>query len=185
MTVATLTRGLPFAPLLLPYAIPEKWGTTHVNPHEAYASYTTLFRTISVIAAGLHFKTTALALFYNTPESHYYRHSFLHPFHKEHLSAVERGSTAVGRLLGAINEHPAVGAVGWDVIISGLSVGVWAALRGLDAKEMLSSSIPFLKRTVKEIQHIGKYMYDYWYCHCMSIIGCRILTSIGAPPPRG
>ena len=40
--------------------------------------------------------------------------------------------------------------MGWDVLLSGLSVGIWAAIRGLDGIEMLGSSIPFLKRTEKE-----------------------------------
>ena len=53
---------------------------------------------------------------------------------------VERSSTAVGKVLGAIGDHPAVSAVGWDVILSGLSVGLWAAVRGLDVQGILVSS---------------------------------------------
>jgi hypothetical protein len=30
--------------------------------------------------------------------------------------------------------------VGWDVLLSGLSVGVWAATRGLDVQKMLAAS---------------------------------------------
>jgi len=152
MTVTLLSRTLPFTFLLLPYIIPIGWGTIHTHPHSAYHSYTTLFRTISAISAFFHLKSTVLALFYNTPESHYYRHSLLHPFKKEHRAVFTRGSTALGRLLGAIGEHPAVSAVGWDVICSGLSLGVWAAIRGLDAREMLGSSMIFMKRPEKKIE---------------------------------
>jgi hypothetical protein len=118
-------------------------------------TYTTFFRSITFVAALLHFKSTALALFYNTPESYYYRHSLLHPFKKEHLSTINRGSTAVAKLFGAIREHPAVSAVGWDVVLSGLSLGVWAAVRGLDGKEILGSSIPFMSRTDKQLEVTG------------------------------
>ena len=39
-------------------------------------------------------------------------------------------------------------AVGWDVILTGLSLGVWAGIRALDAWEMLGSSmVVFPKRT--------------------------------------
>jgi len=53
---------------------------------------------------------------------------------------LERSSTAVGKVLGAIGDHPAVSAVGWDVLLSGTSLGLWAADRGLDVQAILSSS---------------------------------------------
>lgn len=42
-------------------------------------------------------------------------------------------------------------AVGWDVIMSGLSLGIWAGIRALDAWEMLGSSVVFMKRTAKAV----------------------------------
>jgi hypothetical protein len=176
MTISTTSRALVYMPLVLPYIVPESWGITHSSPHDAYSAYTTLFRTISTIAASLHLKSTALALFYNTPESHYYHPTLLHPFEHEHLSTFDRGSTAVGKLLGAIREHPAVGAVGWDVILSGLSVGAWAAIRGLDAKEMLGSSIPFMERTEKEQLAAGNVL-----SMCSSLKAARVLCSFNSP----
>jgi hypothetical protein len=154
MTVSMLSRALPISFLMLPYVVPASWGIIHTHPHSAHYTYTTLFQIISVISAFFHLKTTVFALFYNTPENYYYRHSLLHPFKEEHHSALNRGYTAVGRLFGAIREHPAVGAVGWDVILSGLSLGVWAAVRGLDAKEMLGSSMVFMKRTERELEDV-------------------------------
>lgn len=88
------------------------------------------------------------------PDSTYYRHSLLHPFKEEHRSAFNRSSTAVSRVFGAISEHPAVSATGWDVVLSGLSLGIWAAVRGLDIKEMLESSVPFLKPSKKVISDV-------------------------------
>jgi hypothetical protein len=154
MTVSILSRALPFSFLMLPYVVPTSWGIVHTHPHSAHYTYTTLFRTISAISAFFHLKATVFSLFYNTSENHYYRHSLLRPLKEEHLSALNRGYTAVGRLFGAIREHPAVGAVGWDVILSGLSLGVWAAVRGLDATEMLGSSMVLMKRTEKELEDV-------------------------------
>lgn len=139
-TVALAYRILSFAPLLLPYIVPESWGTVHIHPHDSHTAYTALFRTISVVSFLLHGKSTVLALLFNTPDSHYHRHSVLHPFKQERRTTLERSSTAVGKVLGAIGDHPAVSAVGWDVLLSGMSLGLWAANRGLDVQAILSSS---------------------------------------------
>ena len=154
MTVTALARGLPFIPLSLPYIIPTRFGAVNNHPHATYNTYTTIFRTIAATASLLHLKSTALALFYNTPESHYYRHSLLNPFKEEHRSALDLGTTAIGRVFGAINEHPAVGAVGWDVILSGLSLGIWAAARGLEPKKMLGSTAPFMERAEPVVEEV-------------------------------
>lgn len=124
--------------------IPAAWGTAANHPHDSQRTYTALFRIISTLSAALHLKSTALAVFYNAPESTYYRHSLLHPFKEEHRTTLGRGSTAIGRVLGAMGDHPAVGSVAWDVLFTGLSLGLWAAIRSLDAEEMLRSSVIFM-----------------------------------------
>jgi hypothetical protein len=43
------------------------------------------------------------------------------------------------KLFGAVGENSAVGAAGWDVILSGLSLGVWAASRNLDPVDIVLS----------------------------------------------
>jgi hypothetical protein len=140
LRVALAYRILSFAPLLLPFIVPESWGTVHIHPHNAHSAYTALFRTSSIVSILLHGKSTVLAVLFNTPDSHYHRHSILHPFKQEQRSVLERSSTAVGKVLGAIGDHPAVSAVGWDVLLSGMSLGLWAASRGLDVQAILSSS---------------------------------------------
>ncbi|QSZ30507.1 hypothetical protein DSL72_000061 [Monilinia vaccinii-corymbosi] len=144
--VAFLSVAFPFAPLLLPYIIPEHWGTTHDRPHEAHSSYIKIFRVISTMSSILHIRTSGLALLYNTPDNHYYRHSLLHPLEKVHRSSKNRAFTALERVLGAVGDHPAVGAVGYDVILSGLSLGTWAAVRGLDGYEILRTVIPWMNK---------------------------------------
>ncbi|KAL2074351.1 hypothetical protein VTL71DRAFT_8129 [Oculimacula yallundae] len=145
--VSGISKILPFSFLVLPYVIPAGWGTISNHPHESYSTYTTLFRIISTFSAALHLKSTAVALFNNVPESTYYRHSLLHPFREEHRTVLGRGSAAFGRIFGAMGEHPAVGLVATDVLLTGLSLGIWAAIRGLDATDILRSSIPFMSRT--------------------------------------
>jgi len=66
-------------------------------------------------------------------------YSLLHPFKEEHRSSFDRSTTAIGKVFSAISEHPAISAVGWDVILSGVSIGVWAAIRGLDGNEMYAN----------------------------------------------
>jgi hypothetical protein len=112
MIVSILSRALPFSFLALPYIIPVTWGHVHGHPHDTHATYTTLFRTISTISSLLHVKSSFFALFHNTPESTYYRHSLLHPFEGEYRSALNRGSTALSRIFGAVLEHPAISAFG-------------------------------------------------------------------------
>lgn len=55
-------------------------------------------------------------------------------------------------MLGAIREHPAISAVGSDVIMSGLSLGIWASVRGLDPWQMLGSSMVFMNRVEKKAE---------------------------------
>jgi hypothetical protein len=112
MTVSMISRALPFSILALPYLIPESWGNIHSHPHETHTAYTTLFRAISIFSSLLHVKSSFFALFHNTPESTYYRHSLLHPFKEEHRSVLDRGSTALSRVFGAVLEHPAISAFG-------------------------------------------------------------------------
>lgn len=151
MTTTLLSRLLTFAPLLLPYIVPEAWGTVHPHPHDAHSAYISLFRTISYFSTALHGKSTVEALLYNAPDSSYHRHSVLHPFKLEHRSSLERSSTAFAKVLGAINDHPAVSAVGWDVIISGLSLGLWAAARSLDVSGVLAGSGLYYSNIPKSI----------------------------------
>lgn len=141
MMVASLSRGLLFLPLVIPYIVPQSWGTVHNHPHEAYTAYTRLFSVMSWLSIFLHVKSSAFAIGYNTPDREYYRHSRLLnvPYKKKHRSPFDRGSAAFGKLFGAVGDHFAVGAAGWDVMLSGLSLGVWAATRNLDPVDIVRS----------------------------------------------
>ncbi|KAI0105452.1 hypothetical protein GGR51DRAFT_519408 [Nemania sp. FL0031] len=139
--VALLARLSTFLPVLLPKVIPVRWGSVQKRPHGAYESLAKLFKFTSTAAFALHAKSTLVALLSNAPKSHYHRHSALFPWDIEQLSLRERSTTAFGKVLGSTSDHPVVAAVGWDVLLCALSLGLWAAVRGLNARDMLSTSI--------------------------------------------
>ncbi|KAH8673967.1 hypothetical protein BX600DRAFT_221682 [Xylariales sp. PMI_506] len=142
-TIILLSRLSNFLPLIIPRVVPITWGTVYSNPHKAYSSITTIFRVISLLSFGLHIKASALGLAYNTPGSHYHRHSRLLPWDTEQRSMWERSTTAIGKVLGSTADHPVVAAVGWDALLCTLSLGFWAAARFTDVHKTLASIIPF------------------------------------------
>ena len=137
------TKLLTFLPLAMPYAVPRSWGKVHSQPHEAYKSLADLFRFVGVLSAVFHAKSTVLGLVYNAPDAYYHRHSVLLPFDKERRSAWDRTSTSFGRILGATSDHPVIAAVGWDVVLSAFSAGLWATSRALDMSDILACTVPF------------------------------------------
>ncbi|KAI0392191.1 hypothetical protein F5Y17DRAFT_437404 [Xylariaceae sp. FL0594] len=142
VTTALLARASSFLLLALPRIVPERWGRIRQHPHDGYEQLTKLFRFLSMSAFVLHVKTSLVALVSNAPDSHYHRHSALLPWDSEERSRWERGTSAVEKVLGSTSDHPVVAAVGWDVLLCALSLGLWAAVRGINARNMISSSIP-------------------------------------------
>ncbi|RYP58536.1 hypothetical protein DL769_008910 [Monosporascus sp. CRB-8-3] len=157
-TNVLITRGSTFLPLVLPKITPVSWGAVNVHPHDTYSSLTKMFRFVSGVSVLLHFKATFVGLIYNAPNSHHHRHSVLFPWDVKERSTWERSTTAFGRILRSRSDHPVVAAVAWDVIISALSLGLWAAVRAMDVHDIIKSAIPFsgfrarslLPRNVKE-----------------------------------
>lgn len=140
--VVAAARGLTFAPLILQSLAPVSWGLVHPHPEKANSAFTDLFRLMSFLSLALHGVTTFNGLRYNLPDSHYHRHSKLLPWDIEERSKWERARTASGKLLGSMADHPVVAAVGYDVLLSGLSIGIWAAVRSLRASHVLTSAVP-------------------------------------------
>lgn len=140
------TRLLTFAPLVLHIVAPNSWGTVHSHQTKVDPALTDLFRFMSVMAVLLHGAATFSGLRYNIPHAHYHRHSKLLPWDIEERSRWERTTSAVGKLLGATQDHPVVAAVGYDVLLSGLSVGLWAAVRSLSADDILDAAVPLFKK---------------------------------------
>jgi len=140
-----LTKGLSLAPLALPAIILQSWGSTYSDYHESYDSTTRIFQLASTASALLHAKTSIASILFNLPDAYKHRHSIWIPFDTEKRSAWERSATAFERVLGAMSDHPAVAAAGKDVLLSGLSIGLWAAVRAMDASDILQSAVPGYK----------------------------------------
>ncbi|CAI4218793.1 unnamed protein product [Parascedosporium putredinis] len=100
------TRALTFLPLLLPYLVPESWGTVHPHPHRAYSSFSALFRLLSGVSLALHARATLAALARAAYDDHRHRHSALMHIDAEKLAAWERTTYGLGRILGARFHHP-------------------------------------------------------------------------------
>jgi hypothetical protein len=143
-----VSRLLTFAPLILPEVIPESWGSVHGTAHSTYITYTSIFRIMSVVSTGMHARATFEGFLYNLPGSYKHRHSIRIPFDVEERSTWERTTTATGKVLGSLSDHPVVAAVGADVLLSALSLGLWAAVRDIDVEDILSSSIPYYKTSL-------------------------------------
>lgn len=143
LATTLLARGSTFLPLLLPRMAPASWGKVDVHPHARYESLTHIFRFVSAASFLLHLKATFAGLAYNAPASHYHRHSSLLPWDVEERDTWERTNTAVGKVLGSIKDHPAVMAVGLDVLLCALSLGVWAAVRPTSIEGIIKAAVPF------------------------------------------
>lgn len=144
-TVAYLSKLLTLSPLILPAIAPSSWGTVHSDPHEAHPDIAKLFNVISAASALLHAKTTVCSLLYNLPGSYKHRHSAKIPFDVEKRTKWERTATAVEKVLGSMADHPVVAATGKDVLLSALSLGLWAAVHRIDISDMLRCVCPVYK----------------------------------------
>ncbi len=142
-TVVILSKLLPFTPIIVPAIVPEGWGTVHEDPHDAYDGYGTLFQFASLVSALLFGKSAVNAVFYSLPDSYKHRHSIRIPFDTEERSQWERTTSAFAKVLGSTSDHPVVAAVGRDVLLSALSLGLWASVRAIDVENMLRSGVPF------------------------------------------
>ena len=83
---------------------------------------------------------TTIALGYNDDSGHRHMH-YIKAFNGRDPLA-ERGNSSLGRLLGTLGEHPSVARVGWDVLLTALSVAVWAGVKGSQKRVMLSTLRP-------------------------------------------
>ncbi|KAL7626202.1 hypothetical protein AAE478_002972 [Parahypoxylon ruwenzoriense] len=142
VNVVLFTRFSTFLPLILPEIIPASWGTIQLNPHDTYNSLTSIFQIISAASFTLHIKATLVGLAYNLPSSHHHRHSAFILWDVDEQAAWERGTTPLSKVLGSISDHPVVKAVGGDVLIYTFSLGLWAAVRAADARDMLKLAMP-------------------------------------------
>ena len=157
LTLSTLLlpfsiRTAEFAPLLLiPHLalfyvvlpanlLPFGYGSS-TNSTRTYGA---VYRFVAIVSVLLHLKQTVLALLYNDPGAYDHRHSHylasMRLPHEHHRSGLERSSSSVSRVLGALQDHPAVSSVGWDVLMCAVSLVAWSVVRGIDIRKILSAT---------------------------------------------
>lgn len=129
-----ILHGLVFVPIyphrLLPYAFGHIGGR---------GSTLAIFRTTAYLSFLLHIKQTVSSFIDNDPGTHRYNSymSYLSLQKRTHkLNAFQRTTNVLQNLLGAIGNHPAVVAVGWDSILCALALISWSVIRGMDAVEL-------------------------------------------------
>ncbi|KAK0630792.1 hypothetical protein B0T17DRAFT_590199 [Bombardia bombarda] len=143
--VATAVKMLSFAPLALHTVVPESWGETRLHCRGGYKSLTRVFHFMSVVSGLMHLEATAGSISYNLPESYKHRHSLKIPFDTKKRTPWERSTTAIEAVLGSMTDHPAVAIVGKDALLCAFSLGLWAAVRAIDVKDVLRLAAPYFK----------------------------------------
>jgi hypothetical protein len=91
----------------------------------------------------LHLSTSGLALFLNTPKAQdtaTTKYNLVWNTHERvPPSLAARVSVGLSKVLGSIADNPVVRKVGWDVLLSAVTLTTWSALRSLDVHDMLAS----------------------------------------------
>lgn len=125
-----------FLPILLPAILPQRWGSSNASRHHHTKSLTIF----SILSLALHLFQTMIAIFYNDPGAHRHRHLILSFHHEADRTRTARTTTALARIVRAISDHPAVGKIGSDVVLTAVSLATWAAVRGMDPRHMLRAA---------------------------------------------
>lgn len=136
-----LSRALTFAPLLIHGFARPGMGGWLSRGKKVDPAYSILFRFLSLMALLCYVYSTVTGLKYNMPDAHFHRHSRIAPWSGAERSRWERTTTALGKLLGAAGDHPVVAAAAFDVMLSSLSMSLWAALRPLTPANILRVAI--------------------------------------------
>ncbi|KAJ9664117.1 hypothetical protein H2201_005357 [Coniosporium apollinis] len=147
--------GMLILMTLIPRIAPNVLGSTHSTVHSAHRSSAIIFKSLSVTSFLLHARQTATALLDNSPPPTYRKYSYIWNSHPEtQHSTLYLARVAFTRVLGALSDNPAISAVAWDVLLSALSLCLWAVVRGIDVGDMLSAIVPF-KSAHKDEKHVS------------------------------
>lgn len=140
---ALITRALTFLPLLIA-GVPLSWRTVHPGPdNNAYRAFKALFRHISTSSLIVHLILSLGSVLSGLGHDHDHRHSSMMHVDSERRDAWERTIFGFGKMFGAAHDHPIVAGISRDVLLSSLSLGLWAAVRAIAAKDILECSVRF------------------------------------------
>jgi hypothetical protein len=124
-----------FLPHLFLRLAPVSWGATARRPsigaHDA-------FKATGVLSGLIYVLQTIIAILDNSPPPP--NRFLILPQHQSKRDRLRHPAYAIHRVLGSVGDHPAIGRIAWDVLLSGLSVVVWAGIRGVDVGHMLRAT---------------------------------------------
>ncbi|KAF4545270.1 hypothetical protein BFW01_g9909 [Lasiodiplodia theobromae] len=131
--------------------VPKTFGKQHADVRVAHHAEARVYSAVSIVATAFFLRSTFWGALLNSGASYHRRYNFVWSTH----DAYDRPwwsklASASGKILGAISDDPVIGLIGWDVLLSGFSLCVWAASRGLDVTDMLNSIVPPLRRQSTE-----------------------------------
>jgi hypothetical protein len=110
----------------------------HTSVHQARKSYEDIFRVLTLASFGLHAMKSYQAIVDEAPPHRYLSHNFVWNTHRdEGNTRYEQAWTIAVRVIGALNDNPVISQVGWDVLLSVISLCVWAVWHGVDVVAML------------------------------------------------
>ncbi|KAK0892603.1 hypothetical protein LTR02_013330 [Friedmanniomyces endolithicus] len=68
---------------------------------------------------------------------------------------------SIGSILSALGDHAWLNAVGWDVLFSTISIGLWAAVSSADSRSMAKCALwPWLDGTLEVAQDAAEYVQE-------------------------
>jgi hypothetical protein len=113
----------------------------HTSVHQARRAYEDIFRVLAFASFGLHMMRSYHAIIDEAPPHRYLSHNFVWNTHRdEGNTRYQQAWTVLVRVIGALSDNPVISQVGWDVLISVLSLCVWAVAHGVDVTAMLRCS---------------------------------------------
>lgn len=119
--------------------MPAKLGKRYSSAKSLHEARSTLFCSLATVAFCLHAKSTAVALQGNLPHA---RLNWLPQKleHEDHSQLAHIG-IAIKSILWALSDHPAVSAVGWNVILSVISMCAWTVAGSVNVHGMLRCTV--------------------------------------------
>jgi hypothetical protein len=108
----------------------------------ARKSYEDVFRVLAFASVGLHYFYTFRAVVDEAPSHSYFKHNFVWNKHEVvgTNSVKEKAWTTFVTIMSALSDNPVIGQVGWDVILSAISLCIWTVSHGVDVFTMLRCS---------------------------------------------
>lgn len=84
---------------------------------------------------------TYQAIINEAPPRKYLTHNYVWNTHaQEENTWIGQAMAIVGSIAGALSDNPVISQVGWDVLLSTLSLCLWSVVHGVDVSAMLRSS---------------------------------------------